>query len=158
MYNFMHKCTLTLAHKDTDTCACVYTDTCACMYTPPSPTHRHTNSHTHTHTLTHAHNLTHTHTHTISTHTHTHTHTHTFQTCMHPTSQALLSRTLPANSAMISYGYATKGVLLIAAHLSTNAASAHRKVWVLIRLEATSKHACKYEACLPQVQNELCLN
>ena len=44
-------------------------------------------------------------------------------------------RHLPPNSARFSY--ATEGVLFISARLSSDAVSALRKVWVLIRLEAT---------------------
>ena len=44
-------------------------------------------------------------------------------------------RHLPPNSARI--GYATEGALSISVQLSTDAVSALRKVWVLIRLEAT---------------------
>ena len=48
------------------------------------------------------------------------------------TPQALLSDTLPPNSART--GYATEGALFISAQLSTDAVSALRKVWQLIRL------------------------
>ena len=43
-------------------------------------------------------------------------------------------RHLPPNSAM--FGYATEGALFISAQLSTDAVSALRKVWVLIKLQA----------------------
>ena len=40
---------------------------------------------------------------------------------------------LPPNSAR--FGYATEGALFISAQLSTDAVSAPRKVWVLIKLQ-----------------------
>ena len=43
-------------------------------------------------------------------------------------------RHLPPNSARFSY--ATEGVVFISAHLSTDAVSALRKVWVLTKLQA----------------------
>ena len=46
--------------------------------------------------------------------------------------QASLSGTLPPKSAII--GYATERALLISDHLSSDAVSAFRKAWVLIRL------------------------
>ena len=47
---------------------------------------------------------------------------------------AIAFRHLPLNSARFSY--ATKGALFISAQLSTDAVSALRKVWVLIKLQA----------------------
>ena len=48
---------------------------------------------------------------------------------------------LPPNSA--KYSYATEGALFISAQLSTDAVSAHQKVWVLIRLwKQPSAQAC----------------
>ena len=43
-------------------------------------------------------------------------------------------RHLPPNSAR--FGYATEGALFVSAQLSTDAVSALRKVWVLIKLQA----------------------
>ena len=43
-------------------------------------------------------------------------------------------RYLPPNSAR--FGYATEGALFVSAQLSTDAVSALRKVWVLIKLQA----------------------
>ena len=43
-------------------------------------------------------------------------------------------RDLPPNSAR--FGYATEGALFISAQLPTDAVSALRKVWVLIKLQA----------------------
>ena len=47
---------------------------------------------------------------------------------------SIASRHLPPNSARFSY--ATEGALFISAQLSTDAVSALRKVWVLIKLQA----------------------
>ena len=49
------------------------------------------------------------------------------------THQASLSGTVPPNCCCI-IGYATEGELLISAHLSTDAVSALRTVWALVRL------------------------
>ena len=53
---------------------------------------------------------------------------------------------LPPSSARI--GYATEGALFISAQLSTDAVSALRKVWVLLRLwkeHIAFKQSCKHE-------------
>ena len=65
----------------------------------------------------------------------------------HTTSIAF--RHLPPNSARISY--ATEGAHFISAQLSTDAVSALRKVWILIR-SIQSKHASKHEARPPRVK------
>ena len=48
------------------------------------------------------------------------------------TLRSIAFRHLPPNSAR--FGYATEGALFISAQLSTDAVSALRKIWVLIRL------------------------
>ena len=62
--------------------------------------------------------------------------------CPDPTFQRSISGTLPQLSGIllqnsIVIGYATEGTLFLSAQLSTDAVSGLRKIWLLIRLEAT---------------------
>ena len=62
---------------------------------------------------------------------------------------------LPPNSARI--GYATEGALFISTQISTDAVSALRKIWVLIRLwkqQLAPKHARKCETHLHRVRKK----
>ena len=80
------------------------------------------------------------------------------QMCCACHTPSIAFRHLPPNSAR--FGYATEGALFISAQLSTDAVSALRKVWVLVRLwkQPSAQAARKHQTHPPWVQKEFRLD